>query len=99
MIGTTESARVNAVLVAIKVTALTVFIALTLPVIKGAEFEPFMLNGWFGNGNGSGLGVIGAAASIFFAYVGFDAVSTAAEETKNQQRNVPIGLIDRKSVV
>ena len=39
------------------------------------------------------LGVFGAAASIFFAYVGFDAVSTAAEETKNPQRNVPIGLI------
>ena len=41
----------------------------------------------------SGTGVLGAAASIFFAYVGFDAVSTAAEETKNPQRNVPIGLI------
>jgi basic amino acid/polyamine antiporter, APA family len=93
MIGTTESARVNAVLVAIKVTALTVFIGLTLPVIKGANFEPFMPNGWFGNGHGAGLGAVGAAASIFFAYVGFDAVSTAAEETKNPQRNVPIGLI------
>ncbi len=93
MIGTTESARVNAVLVAIKVTALTVFIALTLPVMKGANFEPFMPNGWFGNGHGAGLGAVGAAASIFFAYVGFDAVSTAAEETKNPQRNVPIGLI------
>jgi APA family basic amino acid/polyamine antiporter len=93
MIGTTESARVNAVLVAIKVAALTVFIALTIPVINGAQFEPFAPNGWFGNGHGAGLGVIGAAASIFFAYVGFDAVSTAAEETKNPQRNVPIGLI------
>lgn len=93
MIGTTESARVNAVLVAIKVAALTVFIALTIPVMKGANFEPFMPNGWFGNGHGAGLGAIGAAASIFFAYVGFDAVSTAAEETKNPQRNVPIGLI------
>ena len=93
MIGTTESARVNAILVAIKVTALTVFIALTLPVLNGANFEPFAPNGWFGNGNGTGLGIVGAAASIFFAYVGFDAVSTAAEETKNPQRNVPIGLI------
>ncbi|MBT0669097.1 amino acid permease [Novosphingobium profundi] len=93
MVGTTESARVNAVLVAIKVTALTVFIALTIPVIKGANFEPFMPNGWFGNGQGAGLGAVGAAASIFFAYVGFDAVSTAAEETKDPQRNVPIGLI------
>jgi APA family basic amino acid/polyamine antiporter len=93
MIGTTESARVNAVLVAVKVTALTVFIALTLPVLQGANFEPFMPNGWFGQGHGAGLGAVGAAASIFFAYVGFDAVSTAAEETKNPQRNVPIGLI------
>ncbi|MCB2015292.1 MAG: amino acid permease [Sphingobium sp.] len=93
MIGTTESARVNAILVAIKVTALTLFIAFTIPIIKGEQFEPFLPNGWFGNGEGSGLGAVGAAASIFFAYVGFDAVSTAAEETKNPQRNVPIGLI------
>ncbi|WP_213981110.1 amino acid permease [Sphingomonas sp. dw_22] len=93
MIGTTESARVNAVLVAIKVVALTVFIALTLPVLKTGNFSPFTPNGWFGPAGTSGMGVVGAAASIFFAYVGFDAVSTAAEETKNPQRNVPIGLI------
>jgi APA family basic amino acid/polyamine antiporter len=93
VIGTTESARVNAVLVAVKVTALTVFIAVTLPVLKTGHFSPFMPNGWFGPTGTSGMGVVGAAASIFFAYVGFDAVSTAAEETKNPQRNVPIGLI------
>jgi APA family basic amino acid/polyamine antiporter len=87
MIGTTESARVNAALVAVKVTALTVFIAITIPMLNGANFEPFTPNGW------GTVGVVGAAASIFFAYVGFDAVSTAAEETKNPQRNVPIGLI------
>jgi basic amino acid/polyamine antiporter, APA family len=93
MIGTTESARVNAVLVAIKVTALTAFIIITLPVLKTGNFSPFTPNGWFGPEHTSGMGVVGAAASIFFAYVGFDAVSTAAEETKNPQRNVPIGLI------
>jgi len=94
MLGTTESARVNAVLVAIKVTALTVFIVLTLPVIKGANFQPFLPNGVIDlSGSGTGVGVVGAAASIFFAYVGFDAVSTAAEETKDPQKNVPIGLI------
>jgi len=93
MIGTTESARVNAVLVTIKVIALTVFIALTLPVLDTGNFSPFTPNGWFGPPGTSGMGVVGAAASIFFAYVGFDAVSTAAEETKNPQRNVPIGLI------
>ena len=87
MIGTTESARVNAVLVAIKIAALTLFCVLTLPVVKGAEFHPFFPNGW------GTIGVVGAASSIFFAYVGFDAVSTAAEETRNPQRNVPIGLI------
>ncbi len=85
VVGTTESARVNAILVAIKVAALTLFIALSVPVMNGANFHPFMPTGL--------TGVAGAAASIFFAYVGFDAVSTAAEETKNPQRNVPIGLI------
>lgn len=92
IIGTKESARLNTVLVAIKVVALTAFIALTLPRTSAANFDPFMPAGVFG-GFGSGVGVVGAAATIFFAYVGFDAVSTAAEETKNPQRNVPIGLI------
>lgn len=93
VVGTTESARFNAVLVVVKITALTAFIALTIPVLKAENFDPFMPTG-FGNPlSSSGLGVLGAAASIFFAYVGFDAVSTAAEETKNPQRNVPIGLI------
>ena len=93
VVGTRESARFNAVLVVVKVTALTLFVALTLPAAERAHFAPFMPNGWFGPEGTSGLGVVGAAASIFFAYVGFDAVSTAAEETKNPQRNVPIGLI------
>jgi basic amino acid/polyamine antiporter, APA family len=85
VIGTKESATVNAVLVSIKVAALTLFIILAVPVMNMTNFEPFSPLG-FG-------GVSAAAASIFFAYVGFDAVSTAAEETKNPQRNMPIGLI------
>ncbi|HTG63111.1 MAG TPA: amino acid permease [Sphingomicrobium sp.] len=92
MIGTTESARVNAVLVMIKLVALTAFMALTLPHINSDNFNPFLPAGVFG-GFGTGVGAVGAAATIFFAYVGFDAVSTAAEETKNPQRNVPIGLV------
>jgi len=92
MIGTRESAAFNAVLVLIKVTALTAFIFLTLPQVEMAKFNPFLPAGVFG-GFGSGVGAVGAAATIFFAYVGFDAVSTAAEETKNPQRNVPIGLV------
>jgi len=83
--GTKESATVNAVLVAIKVVALTAFVVLALPVMRMEEFEPFAPLG-FG-------GISAAAASIFFAYVGFDAVSTAAEETRNPQRNMPIGLM------
>jgi APA family basic amino acid/polyamine antiporter len=93
VVGTTESARVNAVLVVVKVTALTAFVILTIPVLKTGNFSPFTPNGWFGPAGTTGMGVVGAAASIFFAYVGFDAVSTAAEETKDPQRNVPIGLI------
>lgn len=89
--GTTESAMVNAVLVVVKLVALAAFIALTLPNMNSANFHPFTPTG-FGNLT-SGTGYVGAAASIFFAYVGFDAVSTAAEETVNPQRNVPIGLI------
>ncbi|HEX4637053.1 MAG TPA: amino acid permease [Rhizomicrobium sp.] len=85
ILGTTESARVNAVLVLVKIAALTMFIALTWPVLHAENFKPFAPTG--------AAGVFGAAASIFFAYVGFDAVSTAAEETRNPQRNVPIGLI------
>ncbi len=85
VIGTKESAYVNAILVMVKITALTLFVVLALPVMKSENFEPFAPLG-FG-------GISAAAASIFFAYVGFDAVSTAAEETKNPQRNMPIGLI------
>jgi APA family basic amino acid/polyamine antiporter len=92
VIGTSKSARVNAVLVAIKIIALSVFILIAVPAAKSSNLEPFLPGGW-GNPLGGGVGVLGAAASIFFAYVGFDAVSTAAEETKNPNRNIPIGLI------
>src|SRR5690606_16644317 len=84
VIGTRESAAVNAFLVVIKVAALTLFCVLALPVMKMENFTPFAPLGF--------AGISAAAASIFFAYVGFDAVSTAAEETKNPQRNMPIGL-------
>lgn len=85
VIGTRESATVNAVLVAVKVAALSLFVVLALPVVNMENFTPFAPLGF--------AGISAAAASIFFAYVGFDAVSTAAEETKNPQRNMPIGLI------
>jgi APA family basic amino acid/polyamine antiporter len=85
VLGTRESAAVNAMLVCVKVTALALFIAFALPVIKMENFHPFAPLG--------ALGIGGAAASIFFSYVGFDAVSTVAEETRNPQKNMPIGLI------
>ena len=91
VIGTSKSAWVNAGLVVIKVAALVMFIVIAMPAVKDPNFEPFLPTGW-GSPLG-GIGVLGAAASIFFAYVGFDAVSTAAEETRNPNRNVPIGLI------
>ncbi len=85
IVGTKESATVNAVLVCVKIAALTIFVLLALPVMHAEKFVPFSPLGF--------SGISAAAASIFFAYVGFDAVSTAAEETKDPQRNMPIGLI------
>jgi APA family basic amino acid/polyamine antiporter len=84
-LGTRESAVVNASLVAIKVLALVAFAALTIPAIKSGNFHPFAPQGF--------LGVSAAASTIFFTYVGFDAVSTAAEEARDPQRNLAIGLI------
>ena len=101
VIGTKESARFNAVLVMIKILALCMFLALALPVVHMANFTPFMPNGFFSHevpdpfkpGIMASVGVSAAAATIFFAFVGFDSVSTAAEETINPNRNIPIGLI------
>jgi APA family basic amino acid/polyamine antiporter len=91
VIGTSKSAKFTSVLVLVKIAALTLFVVLAFPAVSGANFNPMIPNGW--GTPLSGVGVLGAAASIFFAYVGFDAVSTAAEETKNPNRNIPIGLI------
>ena len=91
VVGTSKSAKVTAVLVLIKIVALSAFVVLAFPAVDAANFVPMLPNGW--GTPMSGVGVLGAAASIFFAYVGFDAVSTAAEETKNPNRNIPIGLI------
>jgi len=85
VIGTSKSAKFTAALVLIKVAALTVFVIYAFPAAKAENFVPMLPTGWGG--------VFGASASIFFAYVGFDAVSTASEETVNPNRNVPIGLI------
>jgi APA family basic amino acid/polyamine antiporter len=91
VIGTSRSAKFTAVLVIVKIAALTAFVFLGFSHVQASNFEPLLPNGW--GTPLSGVGVLGAGASIFFAYVGFDAVSTAAEETKNPQKNIPIGLI------
>jgi APA family basic amino acid/polyamine antiporter len=92
--GTRESATLNAILVAIKMAALALFIAVALPVFNGAHFEPFMPYGFPRSGpSGSEVGVMAAAAIIFFAFYGFDAIATAAEEAKNPSRDLAIGIV------
>jgi APA family basic amino acid/polyamine antiporter len=92
--GTRESATVNALLVLVKVVALIVFVAVTLPYFDAAHFEPFMPYGFPKSGPpGAEVGVMAAAAIIFFAFYGFDAIATAAEETKDPGRDLKIGIV------
>jgi APA family basic amino acid/polyamine antiporter len=94
MYGTKESATLNAVLVVIKLLALALFIAVCLPVFNIGHFEPFMPYGFPKSGPvGSEVGVMAAAAIIFFAFYGFDAIATAAEEAKNPERDLAIGIV------
>jgi basic amino acid/polyamine antiporter, APA family len=92
--GTRESATVNAILVLIKLAALAMFIAVALPVFDASHFQPFMPLGFPRSGpSGSEVGVMAAAAIIFFAFYGFDAIATAAEEAKNPSRDLAIGIV------
>ncbi|HST37716.1 MAG TPA: amino acid permease [Allosphingosinicella sp.] len=92
--GTRESATLNAILVCVKVLALIVFVAVTLPYFTSAHFEPFMPYGFPKSGApGAEVGVMAASAIIFFAFYGFDAIATAAEETKNPGRDLSIGIV------
>jgi APA family basic amino acid/polyamine antiporter len=93
--GTRESATVNIVLVAIKLSALAVFVLLALPAFNSENLTPFMPYG-FGStvdADGTTRGVMAAAAIVFFAFYGFDAVATSAEEAKNPGRDLKIGII------
>ena len=93
-LGTRESARVNFVLVIVKLVALAGFIALALPAFNVEHFTPFMPEGfWAHEVDGVKMGVMGAASIIFFAFYGFDAISTASEETKNPARDLTIGIV------
>ena len=93
--GTRESAVVNAVLVVVKLLALALFVALAIPAFDSGHLQPFMPYGFFESTDANGVkhGVMAAAAIIFFAFYGFDAISTAAEETKNPGRDLSIGII------
>ena len=85
LVGTRASATVNAVLVCIKLLALGVFVAVAAPHVETRNYTPFLPHGF--------SGVMSAASLIFFAYLGFDAVSTASEETRNPRRDLPIAII------
>ncbi|MDQ3141754.1 MAG: amino acid permease [Bacteroidota bacterium] len=91
--GTSESAKVNAFIVVLKVTVVLIFIILGWTYINYSNYTPYIPDntGTFGEFGFSGI--IRAAAIVFFAYIGFDAVSTAAQETKNPSKNMPIGIL------
>ncbi len=94
IIGITESARFNAVIVAIKVTIVMLVIVLGWAYINPANHTPFIPPNTTGEFGHFGLsGVMRAAGIVFFAYIGFDAVSTAAQEARKPQRDMPIGII------
>jgi APA family basic amino acid/polyamine antiporter len=85
VIGIRESARWNVVLVVIKLAVIALFLGVGAFYVKPENWVPFAPNGF--------AGISSAAAIIFFAYIGFDAITTAAEETRNPQRDMPIGII------
>ena len=85
VIGIKESARAAGLIVVLKLSVILFFIAVGTPAVSADNWTPFMPNGF--------EGVRAAAAIIFFAYIGFDAVSTAAEEARNPQRDVPLGIL------
>ncbi|QSA97225.1 amino acid permease [Methylococcus sp. EFPC2] len=94
IVGVKQSARLNTVMVTIKVLTITVFVSLAAFNVDPANWTPFLPYGWFEhNPAGKPVGVLAAASLVFFAYVGFDAVSTAAEEAHNPRRDLPIGII------
>jgi len=98
MLGIKESARTNSVIVVIKLTVVFVFIGIGWRFITKSNYTPYIPpnTGEFGHFGLSGIAA--GAATIFFAYIGFDAVSTAAQEAKNPQRDMPIGIIGSLAV-
>jgi basic amino acid/polyamine antiporter, APA family len=91
--GTQESARVNAVIVALKVSVVLIFIFLGWQYISNDNYVPYIPDNTGNFGEFGFSGIIRAAAIVFFAYIGFDAVSTAAQEAKNPKKDMPIGIL------
>jgi len=85
VVGVQATARANAIMVSIKLVAIVFFIGAGVTFVKPENWTPFYAYGW--------QGTMAAAAVVFFAYIGFDAVSTTAEEAKNPQRDLPIGIL------
>jgi basic amino acid/polyamine antiporter, APA family len=92
-IGIKQSAAFNAVIVVIKVTVVLLFIVFGVSYINTANWHPFVPPNTGHSGTFGWSGVMAASGVIFFAYIGFDAVSTAAQETRNPQRDMPIGIL------
>jgi APA family basic amino acid/polyamine antiporter len=90
VIGIKESARANNAMVVLKLAVLALFVGVGLFHVDPANWTPFAPNGW--------PGIASGAAIVFFAYIGFDAISTAAEETKDPQRSMPIGILGSLAV-
>ncbi len=95
LVGSRESATLNACLVVLKIAALVLFVIVTLPRFHAGNFHPFLPFGIAGHVGPDGVkrGVLAAASIIFFAFYGFDAVSTAAEEAKEPGRDMTIGIL------
>jgi APA family basic amino acid/polyamine antiporter len=94
IMGVKESAKLNAAMVFVKLLTIAVFIVVALFHVQPENWSPFVPFGWFSHDmDGKPIGVLAGASLVFFAYVGFDAVSTAVEEAKNPKRDVPIGIL------
>ncbi|SNR90509.1 amino acid/polyamine/organocation transporter, APC superfamily [Methylobacillus rhizosphaerae] len=92
--GVKQSSTVNNIMVVIKISTIAIFLAIAVGHINTDNWQPFMPFGWFSTqADGHNIGILAGASLVFFAYFGFDAVSTAADEARNPQRDLPIGLI------
>ncbi len=93
-VGVRESARLNTAMVGVKLLAIVIFIAVAIFHVNPENWSPFAPFGWFSYDElGKPIGILAGASVVFFAYVGFDAVSTAVEEAHEPKRDIPIGIL------